>query len=262
MSGLAAPWRLSERLLLVAVIVLAALTVVRLAGSRSLSHAASAAVPTLPGGMSPSPAGAEVVARIRSCSEQDLHHLVDHVSAMEAAGLYSQLTPADRQAVFAALPVPVVARKAKELLGVPEGLFQDSQQAGVLASSLVEAAMGTPEGTAHVPPKPLVFTTAIDGQDLPQDLRTTFRPDERRIYACLDAGSDTTGESGVLVRWVDQDSDSVVYLHYLPLTAHRRWNHVYFEVASPWPSGAYRVSFYRLGASASLLAEGSYTVSP
>jgi hypothetical protein len=202
----------------------------------------------------------ELLARIRTCSEQDLTAIIDKVDANEAVGLYSRLSIADRQAVFAALPMPVLARKAHDLLGVPENCFRDAVRPGLLASSLLDAAVGQPTASGSVRHQALRFTTALDDQGAPRDPRDGFRPGDRRIYACLDAGSESDGEAGVLVRWTAEASGAIVYLHYLPLDLNRRWNYVYFEVTGAWAPGAYRVGFYRIGESAGLLADGTYVI--
>lgn len=263
-------WRMSERILVLAVIVFAVLAVYRLVNKESAPApaaspvaqppAASAPQPEQAVGPPPGPAAAELLARIRSCSGKDLEGIVDKVTGAEALGLFKELSVTDRQTVFSALPAPILGRKAHALLGIPESSFRRAGNHGILASSLVEAAMGAAAASADPQVRTLCFTTAVDAQGVPQAPRGLFRPDERKIHACLDGGSEPTGEPGVLVRWTGKDSGALVYLHYLPLALNRRWNHVHFEVADTWPAGTYQVDFYRIGESVALLAEGSYTV--
>ncbi len=269
-------WSMIERVLLLAVIVFAVLVAVRLANRESTqeSHAKPAVTldatspPTATEahlsepavGPPPSAAGAELLARIRTCSEKDLAGIIDKLGGVEAYSLYHQLTVADRQAIFAAVPATILANKAHDLLGVPEHYFRRASKPGPLAHALVEAAMGTLSGSAQASRKELSFATAIDERRIPQAPRNTFRVDERKIYACLDSGADPKGESGVLVRWTEEGTGTVVYLHYLPIAANSRWNYVYYEAKNTWNPGSYRVCLYRLGVSVSLLAEGTYVV--
>lgn len=266
-------WRLSERILLLAVVLFAVLAVFRLV---TREPAPVAVEPPPPGQETdqklartdtphtdqtpPSPACAEVLERIRSCSPKDLEGIVDRMVGTEALVLYRQLTSADRQKVFTALPAPILSRKAKELLGVPESCFRNAGRPGILASSLVDAAMGTSGIPADPDRRGLSFATAVDAQGAPQGPRGIFRSDERKIYACMDSSPEPIGESGVLVRWIEEGSGSLVYLHYLPLALNRRWNYVFFEVAATWRPGTYRVNVFRIGRVASLLAEGTYVV--
>jgi hypothetical protein len=255
-----------------AVVVLSALVVVRLitrdpGGSSGHQHKSPQAPPDVSSRNDDrvvstplSPAGVEVLARIRSCSERDLEGIANTMSDVEAYGIFHQLTDVDRQAVILALPVPILARKAHELLGVPESVFRSAPQPALLASSLIDAALGVGHGVTKARPKPLIFATGLDGQDAPLSPRGTFRSGERRIYACLDAGSEPIGEPGVLVRWSEEGSGTLVYLHYQPLSPNHRWSYVYFEVTGAWTPGTYRVGFHRIGTSASLLAEGTYFV--
>lgn len=211
-------------------------------------------------GPQPSPAGTELLARVRSCSAKELESVVDKLGAMEAYGLYKQLTVADRQAVFAALPPPLLARKANELLGIPAHHFRHDGKAGLIASSLVDVAMGTAGGGDLAQRKELCFATEVDQQHVPLRPRAAFRADERRIYACLDGGADAASESGVLVRWSEEASGALVYIHYLPFALNQRWNNLYFEVNATWNPGRYRVQFYRISDAVSLVAEGTYVV--
>ncbi len=98
--------------------------------------------------------------------------------------------------------------------------------------------------------------------DLTGTARDRFRPGERRIYACLDAGPEPKGIPGVLVRWDEEGygSDTLVYLHYQTLNLNRRWNYVYFDRQEPWPPGTYHVRFFQIGEPMLLLAEGTYVV--
>jgi len=262
-------WRLSERLLLMAVIIFAVFGVFRLLSKpaetpkparQAVTSPAAASQPQVESEHPPSPARAEVLARIRACSGSEIDALVDNLSGAEALTLYQRTTVTDRQQVFAALPVASVARKAKELLGVPESCFQHGGQPGVLAAFLVEAAMGTPGLPAALQSQTLSFSTELTEQNAPRQPRGAFRPDERTIYACLDAGPEPLGEAGVLVRWVNEDSGDLIYLHYLPLNLNQRWNYVFFAAATDWKPGAYRVSCYHLGAASGVLAEGRYRV--
>lgn len=263
MSGVG---RLAGRILLLAVVIGAVVAVVHVFRQEP-SHPdaphgqpAVAVPPAAAGGPAPSPAAVELLARIRSCSGKELEGVVDRISGAEALGLYSQLTPADRQAVFSAVPAPLLARKANELLGIPESSFHHIGKAGLLASTLVDAAMGTAPAVDPSRRQELCFATALGDQGIPMVPRGSFRPTDRKIYACMDAGPEASGEPGVLVRWSDEGTGALVYLHYLPLSQNRRWNHVFFEVAEPWPTGSYRVRLYRLGDRADLLAEGAYVI--
>ena len=268
MSGSPRAWRMSERILLLAVVVFALLAIIRLVsgpaptaapapGAEGARPADRSAPPDA--GPPPSPAAAELLARIRSCSEQDLQGIVDKMSAMEALSLNRTLSSSDRQAVLSAIPAPILARKAQTLLGVPEGCFRATKRPGLLAATLVEAAMGTPAVQVGSPPAALGFATAIDEQNAPQSPRAAFRPDERRIYACFDGGDEPGAVAGVLVRWSLEGSVAPIYLQYLPFAINRRWNYVYYEAAA-WAPGTYRVSFHRIGQTVSLLAEGTYVV--
>lgn len=214
----------------------------------------------LAGALPTTPAGAELLSRIRSCSVSELAGVVDRLSAMEALALYRQLSFSDRQSVLSALPRPLVARKAEQLLGIPAVCFQQEGDAGPLAAALVEAAMGKHASLADLSRHALSFATQVDDDNAPVKPRMVFGPADRKIYACLDAGPDVAPETGVLVRWVEDGSDDLVYLHYQPLAANHRWNYVSFERKDAWPAGTYRVGFYRVGAPVGLLAEGVYVV--
>ena len=265
-------WRFSERVLLLAVVCFAILAVARLATREPAPRPAAPPSPAPPSaqapaaaaavaGPPPSPAAAELLARIRSCSATDLEAIVDKLAGAEALGLYQKLSSSDRLAVFSALPAPILAKKAQELLGIPESSFRQAGRPGLLASSLVEAAMAAPGGVADPQRPGLDFATALDAQQAPLSPRRAFRGDERKIFACLDAGPEAEDVvPGVLVRWSEEGSGALVYLHYLPFALNRRWNHVYFEVADRWLPGTYRVCFYRVGEVAALLAEGTYVV--
>lgn len=220
--------------------------------------AAEAGSQTPGGAMPTTPAGAELLSRIRSCSARELDGVADRLSAGEALALYRQLSSADRQAVLSALPQPLLARKAEQLLGIPPVCFQVEGDAGRLAASLVEAAMGRPG--AGPPRHALSFSIQVDGDNAPIRPQIIFRPEDRKIHACLDAGPEALGESGVLVRWVVDSSDDPVHLRYQPLAADHRWNYVSFERKDAWPAGTYRVGFYRVRTPAELLAEGTYVI--
>lgn len=271
MSGGDREWRTSERIMLGVVAILAVLVAFRLATREPavapLSPVQAAQPPATaqpPGparsGPPPSPACAELLARIRASSERDLEGIVNAVSGPEALGLYRQLSASDRQAALAALPAPLLARKANELLGVPESCFRGNGGPGRVAAFLVDAAMGSSGIPADPQAKVLAFTTVVDEQGVPVAPRGSFRPEERKIYACMDVGAESAGESGVLVRWTEADSGSLVYLHYLPLAAIHRWNYVFFEASAAWSPGVYHVRFYRLAKPAGMIAEGSYLV--
>ena len=259
-----------ECVLLLVGIVLGVLAAIRLAtgdassgaGQEGMATSASDGLDAGPGaGPPPSAVCSDLLARIRSCTQPELETLVDKMGPIEAYTLYKRLDAIDRERVLTALPVPLVARKAHELLGVPEGAFRQAGSPGSLASSLVDAAMGVSRASNAVPPQPLSFATAVDAQNAPVEPRTTFRPDERRIHVCLDAGAAAeTAEPGVLVRWTEEGPGTVMYLRYLPFSVHHRWNYVYIEPPA-WTPGTYRVQFYRLGqASAMLMAEGTYVI--
>ena len=258
-----------EGLLVLVVIVLAVLAAIRLA-TRDAERAVREDGSTVSdlgdheairdASPPPSPACSELLTRIRSCSAQELDGLVDTMGPLEAYRLYKRLSVTDRKRVFAALPVPLVARKASELLGIPDSSFRHVRKPGNLASALVDIAMGTPGSATGGQPLPLSFATAVDGQNAPVDPRGTFRPDERRIHVCFDAGPESeTMESGVLVRWTEDGPGTVVYLRYLPFSLNRRWNYVYYEPAT-WAPGTYRVQFYRIGEVTDLMAEGTFVV--
>jgi hypothetical protein len=258
-----------ESFLLLVVIVLGVLAAIRLAtrdaahgiGQEGVATAGSDDLDADGAGPPPSAVCRDLLARIRSCSQPELETLVDKMGPIEAWTLYKRLDALDRERVFNALPVPLVARKAHELLGVPEGVFRQAGSAGSLASSLVDAAMGVPRASAAGQPLPLSFATAVDAQNAPLEPRITFRPDERRIHACLDPGPEAeTADAGVLVRWTEEGPGTVMYLRYLPFSVRQRWNYVYLEPPA-WAPGTYRVQFYRVGgASVLLLAEGTYVV--
>lgn len=272
--GGARGWRPVELVLLLVVVAFAAMAAFRLLAADpapaglTASAAPAALLPIIPGTSAVAPVAApqrsaacsELLARIRSCSEPELAAIVDRLDVNEAVGLYSRLGASDRRAVFAALPAPVLARKARDLLGVPESCFRDATRPGLLAASILDAAVGQPAAPASARHRTLRFATTLDAQGAPQAPAATFRPGDRRIYACLDAGSEPDGESGVLVRWTAEESGAIVYLHWLPLDPDRSSNYVYFEAADAWASGTYRVGFYRIGESAGLLAEGTYTI--
>lgn len=255
-----------ESILVLVVIVLAVLAAIRLAtrdAERTVWEDGSTVSESghdKAAGTPPSPACSELLARIRSCSEQELDGLVDKMGPLEAYSLYKRLSVADRGRVFAALPVPLVARKANELLGIPVASFRHASSPGNLANTLVDVAMGTPVAATGGQPLPLSFATAVDGQNAPVDPRGIFRPDERRIHVCFDAGAESeVVEAGVLVRWTEEGPGTVLYLRYLPFSVNRRWNYVYYEPPS-WTPGTYRVQFYRIGEPVGLLAEGTYVI--
>ena len=255
-----------ESILVLVVIVLAVLAAIRLASrdaERTVWQDASTASESgddQTTGVPPSPACSELLARIRSCSAQELDGLVDNMGPLEAYSLYKRLSAPDRERVFAALPLPLVARKANELLGIPVATFRNASSPGNLANTLVDVAMGTPIAAIGRQPRPLSFATAVDGQNAPVDPRGTFRPDERRIHVCFDAGPESeVQEAGVLVRWTEDGPGTVLYLRYLPFSINRRWNYVYYEPAA-WSPGTYRVQFYRVGDPLALLAEGTYVI--
>lgn len=260
--------QLTERILLLIVIIFAVLAAIRLVSRSAVpeqpgtqaSRRSAIVDPELDAGPPPSATCSELLARIRSCSAQELEGLVDKMGPLEAYSLYKRLSVSDRERVFNALPVPLVARKAHELLGIPEGSFLQARRPGGLASSLVDVAMGVPGVGAGASPLPLSFATAVDGHNAPLDPRGTFRSDERRIHVCFDAGPDAEIiETGVLVRWTEDGPGTVVYLRYLPFSINRRWNYVYYEPAT-WAPGTYRVQLFRIGESAGLLAEGTYVI--
>ena len=108
-------WRFSERVLLLAVVCFAILAVARLATREPAPRPAAPPSPAPPSaqapaaaaavaGPPPSPAAAELLARIRSCSATDLEAIVDKLAGAEALGLYQKLSSSDRLAVFSALP--------------------------------------------------------------------------------------------------------------------------------------------------------------
>jgi hypothetical protein len=208
----------------------------------------------------PSAACTELLSRIRSCSAKELDGIADKLGGMEALLLYRQLSSSDRQDVFAALPPPLLARKANELLGIPENRFRNDGNAGRIASALVDVAMGVPMPPGAQLRRELCFSTEVDDQHVPQHPLGAFRPTDRRIYACLDAAPEAAGEPGVLVRWTEEESGALVYLNYLPFALNRTWNNVFFEVTEAWTPGRYRVAFYRIAESVSLLAEGTYII--
>jgi hypothetical protein len=255
-----------ESILVLVVIVLAVLAAIRLA-SRDAERTVWEDASTVPepgdiqaAGTPPSPACNELLARIRSCSAQELDGLVDKMGPLEAYSLYKRLSVADRGRVFAALPVPLVARKANELLGIPAASFRHASSPGNLANTLVDVAMGTPVAATGGQPRQLSFATAVDGQNAPVDPRGTFRADVRRIHVCFDAGPESeVVEAGVLVRWTEDGPGTVLYLRYQPFSINRRWNYVYYEPPS-WTPGTYRVQFYRMGEPIALLAEGTYVI--
>lgn len=253
---------------LVLVVALAALVVVVAgrAGASARTAPPVAAPPASPRGLPApaplrtSPAGDELLARIRACSERDLDGIADRLSAGEALSLYRQLTPDDRRAALASLPVPLLARKAHELLAIPEARIRQAERPGLLVSALLEAAMAGTSDPGGALPRPLRFATAVDAGHVPQDARDGFRSDERRIYACLDAGLAPLGESGVLVRWTAEGSGAPVLVRYLPLAPDRRWNYVFFEPPVAWTAGTYRVQVYRIAEPVVLLASGSFLI--
>ncbi len=281
-SGRDRAWTAAERTVLVLLILLVVVTGVRLAlrapvksppapvpeapaitpmspdAASAVCTPVAAAAPAVPTRLSP--AGKALLTRIRACPPEEIQGVVDAVSPLEALSLYHQLTPADRQEAIAALPAPVIARKVEELLGIPQGRFAQAGDVGPLVTSLVEIALGGTAAATTSPPQTVCFATAIDTQGGPERSRTLFRVDERRIYACLDAGSLSRSEAGVLVRWNEELSGALVCLDYLPLVAGRRWNHVYYQVADAWTPGSYRVSCFRLGTTIELLYEGTYRV--
>jgi hypothetical protein len=254
--------RLLERTLVIAVVLLGALAVIRWAMPSatpppSRPRVAPPAAPQT--GPPPSPAAAELLARIRASSDQELVSVVDRLSGAEAVGLYGRLTANDRQAVLSALPPALLAQKAEQLLGIPEALFRHGGKTGLLAASIADLAMGATMPAVQPQPATLVFATAVDGQNAPVEPRANFRPDAGRIHACLDGGVEPEGDAGVLARWIAQDTGALLHLRYLPFAVNRRWNYVWYE--SPrWQPGAYRVSLYRIGQAATLLAEGSFSV--
>lgn len=257
-----------ESILLLVVIVLGVLAAIRLAtrdaphevGQEGIATAASGDLDADHTGPPPSAVCRDLLVRIRSCSQPELETLVDKMGPIEAYTLYKRLDPIDRERVFNALPVPLVARKANELLGIPHDSFRAVRSSGALASSLVDAAMGVGSSGISAHSRPLSFATVVDGQNAPVDPRGFFRPDERRIHVCFDAGPESeVMEAGVLVRWTEEGPGTVVYLRYLPFSINRRWNYVYYEPAS-WAPGTYRVQFFRIAESVGLLAEGTYVV--
>ncbi len=210
----------------------------------------------------PSPACAELLARIQGLPEKELEAVADGLVAAEAETLYGKLSASDRRQVFSALPRPLLARKAKELLGVPEVFLLKARFPGILAWGLADIASGAWKGTPKKHTVALRFAAAVDPMNAPVDARDRFRPGERRIYACLDAGPEPKGIPGVLVRWDEEGygSDTLVYLHYQTLNLNRRWNYVYFDRQEPWPPGTYHVRFFQIGEPMLLLAEGTYVV--
>lgn len=267
MSG----WRMAERFLGAVLVVLVVVTAYRLATRTPVGNPADplglgpepalrAPVARPGAGATTSPAGAELLTRIRATSERELGAVVDKLSGGDAFKMYAQLTASDRQAVLSALPAPILARKIHALLGIPEATIQEAARPGVLVASLIEVALTNSQEPQGTKPGTLGFTTTLDVQENPEGLRSTFKPDERKIHACLDGAAGSDLVSGVLVRWAAEGLTTPLYLHYLPLIPGRRWNYVYFESAVPWTPGIYRVSFYRIGETAGLMAEGTYTV--
>ena len=255
-------------MLLLAAIVLAVMGLVRFAVRGPSPAAIPPAAPSGPAAApaeTPRPASAAasaLLARIKACSQPELENVIDQVSPLEAIGLYHLLTPGDREAVLAAVPYPLLARKAHALLGIPESQFRHADQPGRLASTLIDAAMGVAPAEPGSPAAGLRFAVALDGQHAPLDPRHRFRPSERRIYACLDSGTDSVVVPGVLARWSREGTDTPLYLHYLPLALNRRWNYIYFDSPMDWPEGTYRVALFRVEEVARLLAEGTFLVDP
>lgn len=255
--------------LLVAIAVIAVMLAVRFAVRGSSAAVPTVATPTAPSAGQAasgaparpvSAAASEMLTRIRGCSDKELESVIDRISPLEALDLYRRLTPADREMVLGAVPAPILARKAQTLLGIPDAHFRHADQRGRFASTLVDAAMGAAVEPVGPEPAVLRFAIVLDGQQAPINPRRIFRPDERRIYACLDHGADSVAVPGVLVRWSAEGSSVPLYLHYLPLALNRRWNYVYYEAPQPWPAGTYRVSLFSLEQVARLLAVGTFVV--
>ena len=212
----------------------------------------------------PSPACAELLARIQGRPEAELESVADGLVAAEAETLYGTLSASDRRQVFSALPRPLLVRKAKELLGVPEAYLGKARFPGIMAWGLADIASGAWKGTPRKDTVALRFAAAVDPMNAPVDAHDRFGPGARRIYACFDGGVEPKGIPGVLVRWTTgpegEGPDALVYLRYQSLNVNRRWNYVYFEPDKPWAPGTYHVRFFQIGEPMILLAEGTYVV--
>ncbi len=260
--------RAAGSVLLLAVIILVVMGLVRFAvrgPTPTVIPPAASSGPAAAPAEAPRPASVAagaLLARIKACSQPELENVIDQLSPLEAVGLYHLLTPSDREVVLAAVPYPLLAKKAHSLLGIPEAPFRHADQPGRLASTLIDAAMGVGSAGTGNPAAALSFAVALDNQHAPLDPRLRFQSTERRIYACLDGGADSAAVPGVLVRWSREGTDIPLYLRYLPLALNRRWNYIYYDSPTDWPAGTYRVALFGVEEVARLLAEGTFVVGP
>jgi len=108
------------------------------------------------------------------------------------------------------------------------------------------------------PNKPVLFDTTTGRKGVPLNPRTVFSQNEGSIYAIFDTTDYPYHQ--VLAKWIDVESSRVYLMDKIKVKPMTAYNHIAFDLSSPWPQGQYIVEIYSLDNNLSLMASGQYEV--
>ena len=107
----------------------------------------------------------------------------------------------------------------------------------------------------------LTFTSRVNPDNSPVLPQTTFKPGDRRVYACFQNQGALKGLAKVITRWSNKSTNKVFQLETKSIDPNAPYNFIWLEKKEGWPVGEYELELLNVQTFGKI-AGGKFSVVP